>query len=44
MGDILLIKKEKVSVQLKVNVITRKYKNFNYPVTSVMFNNLAPMT
>ena len=44
MGDILLIKREKVSVQLKVNVITRKYKNYNYPATSVMFNNLAPTT
>ena len=42
MGDILLMKREKVSVQLKVNVITRKYKNYNYPVTSV--NNLAPTT
>ena len=44
MGDILLIKREKVSVKLKVNVITRKYKNYNYPATSVMFNNLAPTT
>ena len=44
MGDILVIKKEKVSVQLEVNVIIRKYKNYNYPVTSVMFNNLAPTT
>ena len=44
MADILSIKKEKVSVQLKVNVIIRKYRNYNYPVTSVIFNNLAPTT
>ena len=44
MGDILLIKQEQLLVQLKVNVIIRKYKSYNYPVTSVMFNNLAPTT
>ena len=36
-----LIKNEKVSVQLKINVTMKKYKNI---CTSLMFNNLAPTT